>query len=277
MAKYNPHALSLLIISIILVACASATTPTSPPAAPTSAGDFADLGGRDIRIGSDTTFPPFEFVDENQNIVGFEPDLMAKMCELLNCKPIWLSIAFDGIFAGLEEGEYDIIWAAIHITEERDKTFDFSIPYYEVGEVVTVRIDEDRIQSYEDLRAPGIITGVQTGSTSESSALETALVPEAQIKRYQGLDTNYLALVNGDVDAVISGSAAAASYVGVHEGKLRIIGGEGKDAWFTTRGTGIVLQEGDDELRTAFNAAIEQLLADGTIDALLEKWEIGTE
>src|SRR5687767_4568660 len=72
------------------------TGPAASPAQP--AGAVPDLAGREIKVGSDTTYPPFETVDANKNIVGFDPDLMAEICRRANCKSRFITAAWDGIF-----------------------------------------------------------------------------------------------------------------------------------------------------------------------------------
>jgi polar amino acid transport system substrate-binding protein len=272
MKKHLILLLALLTLSLIVAGCGPAAQPTEAPA-PGGEG-MPDLGGRKILIGTEAAFPPFEFVDDDKNIVGFEPDLMAEMCKLVNCETEWINVSWEGIFTGLMAEDYDVIMAGVHVTEEREEIYDFTIPYYEVGIAVVVRADEDRVTTAQELAQPGYIMAVQTGTTGEEAALEILGIPDEQLKRYAGLDTQYLAVVNGDADASIASNAAAESYVEVHEGKLKILGGEGKEAWISSRGTAVVLRPGDDELRLAFNAAIEKLQADGTIDRLLGQWEI---
>jgi polar amino acid transport system substrate-binding protein len=272
MNKYLTVLLALLMLSFIVAGCGPAAQPTE---APGSAGEgMPDLGGRKILIGTEAAFPPFEFVDDDKNIVGFEPDVMAEMCKLVHCETEWINVSWEGIFTGLMAEDYDAIMAGVHVTEEREEIYDFTVPYYEVGIAVVVRADEDRVTTPQELAQPGYIMAVQTGTTGEEAALDILGIPDEQLKRYAGLDTQYLAVVNGDADASIASNAAAESYVEIHEGKLKILGGEGKEAWISSQGTAIVLRPGDDELRLAFSAAIEKLQADGTIDRLLAEWEI---
>jgi len=98
-----------------------------------------DLGGRTLIVGSDTTYPPFETVDQDGNIVGFDIDVVNAICERINCVAQFQTTAWDGIFAALANGEFDMIASGITITEERARVVEFTDPYHEVNQAVAVR------------------------------------------------------------------------------------------------------------------------------------------
>mgnify|MGYP002037724850 FL=1 len=85
----------------------------------------ADLGGRVVSIGSDTTYPPHEFIEDGK-VVGFDVDVVAEICKRINCEPNWVTTAWDGIFPKLASGEWDMVVSGVTITDERDKIVDFS-------------------------------------------------------------------------------------------------------------------------------------------------------
>ena len=80
----------------------------------------ADLGGRVLNIGSDTTYPPHEFIEDGV-VKGFDVDVVAEICERINCTPNWVTTAWDGIFAALADGQFDMVVSGVTITDERDK------------------------------------------------------------------------------------------------------------------------------------------------------------
>src|SRR5688572_15549374 len=102
----------------------------------------SSLNGRELKIGSDTTYPPFEIVDAEKKIVGFDPDLVAEICRRANCKATFVTAAFDGIFAALSQGPVGAVVSGVTITDERKKNVDFSESYLRYGQVVLVRADE---------------------------------------------------------------------------------------------------------------------------------------
>jgi polar amino acid transport system substrate-binding protein len=239
-----------------------AAGPTAQPAAPA-----ADLKGREIKIGSDTTYPPFETVDEKTKaIVGFDPDLMDEVCRRANCKAKFVTTAWDGIFVALAKGEFDAVVSGVTITDERRKTVEFSEPYLRYGQVVLVRADEAAIAGVDSLGGKRV--AVQTGTTNDEKA--TALQKEKKVgdvKRYDTFALAVQALINKDVDAVIIDSYAADGYIGVNPGKLKKVGEP-----FTSEALGIALKQGDAALKQAFDAGLAVMKTDGTLDRLYKKW-----
>ncbi len=271
--------LTLLCIALIATACSrggqsggAQRAETPPPAGPQNAqspgasGQVPSLGGRELKIGSDTTYPPFETVDAEKKIVGFDPDLMAEICRRANCKATFVTAAFDGIFAALSQGQYDAVVSGVTITAERKKAVDFSESYLRYGQVVMVRQDETGIAGVDALTGKTI--AVQTGTTNDEKA--TALQKEGKakdVKRYDTFDLAVRALLNKDVDAVIIDSYAADGFIAVNTGKLRKVGNA-----FTSEDLGIALKKGDTALKAAVDAALAQMKTDGTLDKLYKTW-----
>lgn len=268
------HALLVLVVALSVAACARVRQQAAPPAAqpaPPAAGQPAaalpDLGGREVKIGSDTTYPPFESVNEQtKEIEGFDVDLMAEICKRVNCKARFITTAWDGIFVALRQGQFDAVVSGVTITDERKKTIDFSEPYLRYGQVVLVRSEESAIVGVDSLTGKRV--GVQTGTTNDEKA--SALQKEGKvgdIKRYDTFALAVKALINKDVDAVIIDSYAGDGYISVNPGKLKKVGEP-----FTSEALGIALRQGDTTLKGAFDAALAQIKTDGTLDALYKKW-----
>lgn len=259
------------VVALYVRSGAQRQSAAPPPAAPTTAAPGApvavpDLGGREIRIGSDTTYPPFETVDAQKNIIGFDPDLMAEICRRANCKARFVTAAWDGIFVALAQGQFDAVVSGVTINDDRRKTVDFSEPYLRYGQVVLVRADETAINGVDTLR--GKTVAVQTGTTNDEKA--TSLKKEGKVgdvKRYETFALAVKALINKDVDAVVIDGPAADGYMATNPGKLKKVGEP-----FTSEALGIALKQGETGLKTAFDAALAQMKTDGTIDRLYQKW-----
>lgn len=235
-------------------------SPSQPAAA------VPDLAGREVKIGSDTTYPPFETVDETKKIVGFDPDMMAEICRRANCKSTFVTTAWDGIFVALANGQFDAVVSGVTITDERRKTVEFSEPYLRYGQVVLVRADESAISGVDALAGKKV--AVQTGTTNDEKA--TALQKEGkvgEVKRYESFALAVKALINKDVEAVIIDSFAADGFMGVNPGQLKKVGEP-----FTSEALGIALKQGDTVLKQAFDGALGQMKADGTLDRLYKTW-----
>lgn len=262
----------LVVVAVVAYVRAQRGREAAPPAPPAEASPAApaaavpDLGGREIKIGSDTTYPPFEYVDENKNIIGFDPEMMDEICKRANCKAQFITTAWDGIFVALAQGQFDAVVSGVTITEERKKTIDFSEPYLRYGQVVLVRSDETAVTGVDALTGKKV--AVQTGTTNDEKA--TALQKEGKVgdvRRYETFALAVKALINKDVDAVIIDSYAADGFIGLNPDKLKKVGEP-----FTSEALGIAIRQGDATLKQAFNAALEQMKADGTLERLYQKW-----
>lgn len=256
---------ALLIVVLIAVGCQRQQAQQPAPATQPAAA-VPDLGGREIKIGSDTTYPPFEFVDKEKNIVGFDVDMMAEICKLANCKPKFITTGFDGIFVALSQAQFDAVVSGVTITDERKKAVDFSDSYLRYGQVVLVRNDETAITGLDSLK--GKTVGVQTGTTNDEKA--SSLQKEgklATIKRYDTFDLAVAALINKDLNAVIIDSPAADGFIATNPGKIKKAGNP-----FTSEDLGISVKKGDAALLNAFNAGLKVLKDNRTLDSLYNKW-----
>jgi len=256
----------LLVVALSGVGCQRQQASQPAPSAPPAAGAVPDLGGRTIRVATDATYPPFELLDANKNLIGYDIDLMNEICTLAKCTADIKSTAWDGIFPALQKGDYDAVISGVTITAERDKTMDFSDSYIEVGQVLLVRADEDRIKSVDDMADKSV--AVQKGTTNDEAA--SAFQKEGKIKdvkRFPTFDLAVRSLLNKDVDAVLIDNTSASGYMGTNPDKLKVTGEK-----ITSEGLGIVVREGDKELQGAFNAALKVLRENGTMERLYQKW-----
>ncbi len=276
---------AVLLLALIAVACAPAATPvpptSAPPAVPPTAAAatkapattapgaaLPNLNGRELKVGSDTTYPPFEFVDQKTNaIVGYDVDLVNEICKRINCKATFITTGFDTIFVALSQKQFDMVASGTTITEERKKTVDFSDPYLHYEEVLLVRADETRIKGVEDIKTGKYIVGVQTGTSNEETAKTLVPDEQKQLKRFDDFAQAVAALIGKDVDVVEIDKPAADGFMAQNAGKLKVTG-----QGLTSSDLGFAFQKGDKTLMDAFNAGLKAIKADGTADAIYKKW-----
>jgi len=265
-----------LVIIGLLAGCAPQPTPapaTQPPAAPTATPapkptDTPKPAKTHFVVATDASFPPMEFVDENKNLVGFDIDLMEAIAKAMGFTVEWKNTAWDGIFAGLESGDYDAIMSSVTITDERKQKYDFSDPYINAGQAVVVRADETAIQSYKDLS--GKVVGAQIGTTG---AFAVEKIEGAKLKEYDTIDLALMDLVNKNIDAVVVDTPVAADYALASEtfkGKLKIVGEP-----FTEEYYGLCVRKGETELLKLFNEGLKKVKASGEYDKIYKKWIAG--
>ena len=216
-------------------------------------------------FAADATWPPFEFVDENGNLTGFEVELMPLIGEHVGVEMVVENIAWDTIFAGLANGQYDGVASGVTVTEERKQTMDFSMPIASQGQVVVV-LQDSPIQSADDLNGKKV--GVQIGTTGDF-ALDNYDVDRRQ---YDDIGLAIQDMINGNLDACVCDSIIASDFVLANEsykGMLRVAGEP-----FTDEEIAIAVKKGNTELLDLINQGLEAMMADGSFDELKAKWNI---
>ncbi len=218
-------------------------------------------------IGSDCTWPPFEYVDETGEIVGFEIDLIAAISDYSKVPLTVRNVAWDGIFAGLSNGAYDAVVSGVTILDERKKAMDFTTPILEVTQSILVNTG-NKVAKDSDLIGKKV--GVQIGTTGQF-ALEA--IGGVTIKSYDEIGLAVEDLLNNNLDAVVADSIIAADFVLANEnyaGRLSVTGTLSGDK----EQIGWAVQKGNTELLTLLNDGIKAMTANGTVDKLKEKYNI---
>ena len=188
---------------------------------------------------------------------------MAEICERINCTPNWVTTAWDGIFAALADGQFDMVVSGVTITDERDKIVDFSDPYIIVQQGVLMRV-EDEGATIDAFKSGDLRLASQNGTTN--AALGEELVGRDNLQLFDSFNNAVIAVQNGDVDGVIIDSTSAAAYEQEFAGELTVgITGLSSDPM------GLVFQEGDG-IQDAFNEGLAMIKDDGTLQKLVVKW-----
>ena len=188
---------------------------------------------------------------------------MAEICERINCTPNWVTTAWDGIFAALADGQFDMVVSGVTITDERDKIVDFSDPYIIVQQGVLMRV-EDEGATIDAFKSGDLRLASQNGTTN--AALGEELVGRDNLQLFDSFNNAVIAVQNGDVDGVIIDSTSAAAYEQEFAGELTVgITGLSSDP------LGLVFQEGDG-IQDAFNEGLAMIKDDGTLQKLVVKW-----
>lgn len=207
-----------------------------------------------------------EFVDEAKKIVGFDIDLINAIAKDQKLEIEIKNTAWDGIFAGLEAGQYDAILSSVTITDERKEKYDFSEPYFDANQGIVVRADDNAIKTEKDL--VGKTVGVQIETTG---AIAVRKIEGAKIKQFDTPDLAMLDLVNKNVDAVVVDTPVAAGYAlqsDQFKGKLKIA-----SEIVTNEVYGLTVQKGDPKkVLPAFNAGLKNIKASGEYKKIYEKW-----
>lgn len=226
---------------------------------------WPDLGGREITIAMTNDYPPYQFYDENKELVGWEYDTIRDICSLINCTPVFVETSWDGMLIAIANGEFDVGAGGITYTADRDESVDFTQLFQTYDQTLLVRENEDRFSTAEGLKAlPEFKVGTQVATTNEITAQN--IFGEAAVSSYETFPAAILALRNDDVDAVVIDRPAALGYIAA-EGGLKTV----DEKLAGIEGISFPMSPGSD-LVYPFNAAISALQASGRWDELYEKW-----
>ena len=221
-----------------------------------------------LKMGTNATFPPYEFYDdETGEVVGIDAEVAAAICAKLGCELEIVDMDFDAIIPAVTTGKIDFGMAGMTVTEERMQSVDFTTSYATGIQVVIVK-EDSAIASVDDLFAEGANhkIGVQQGTTGDiycSGDIEEAGL--GTVERYKNGTDAVLALTSGKVDCVVIDNEPAKNYIAANEG-LKIL-----DTEYAVEDYAIALAK-DSELTEKINAALEELIADGTVQAIIDKY-----
>lgn len=228
-------------------------------------GGKTDSGKLKIIAATDATWPPMEIVDKDKNIVGFDIDLIKAMAKAGNFEVEIRNTAWDGIFAGLASGEYDIVISSVTITDDRKKSMDFSNPYLNAGQVLVVRSDYNGGETLDAFGGKSV--GAQIGTTG---AMEMNKYSDIMKKTYDEIGLAIADLANGRIDAVVCDTPIAANYAlqnDKYKNNLKIVGKPFTDEYF-----GIAVKKGNTEVLEMINSALEKVKESGKIEEFESKW-----
>ena len=211
-----------------------------------------------IRIGTEGAYPPYNFINDDGEIDGFERELGDELCRRAGLKCTWVTNEWDSAIANLASGDFDALITGVTITVERDELIDFTQPYLPPSRSVYVALagaDDDAVNG----RVAAQVATIHAGYVSETGAtlLEYDFVPEA-----------IAAVLNGEADAALVDWKVAADSIAEHGGRLAVVGADVR----LGGGVGIGVREGDEELKAQLNEAIGAMKDDDSLNALIRQW-----
>ncbi len=224
--------------------------------------DAIKQSGR-LRIAMSGQYPPFGFVNEQNEVVGFDVEIGSEIAKRMGLRPEIVTTAWDGIIAGLLAGKFDAIVGSMTITDERKKTIDFVGPYYHAGPGIFVP-ESSAIQNPDDLE--GKLVGVILG---ETSAEWVSTRKGVSTTTYKGLPEMLLEINAERIDAFVTDRIAPV--VAIKERKLPL-----REVKVVNHGIpdeiGIAIRKSNPALSKAIQKALDDMMADGTYAKISRKW-----
>ncbi|QBX99587.1 transporter substrate-binding domain-containing protein [Rhodophyticola sp. CCM32] len=221
-----------------------------------SAGVALADGHSVVRMGTEGAYPPYNFINDDGEVDGFERVLGDELCARAELTCEWVTNEWDSIIPNLTSGNYDTIIAGMSITDERDEVIDFTQNYIPPASSLFIALSDDA-----DLES-GVIAA-QTNTIQAGYIAETGAV----LLEFATPDETVAAVRNGEADAVFADGDFLLP-IANEDADLRVVG----DPVQLGGGVGMGLRETDTDLRDTFNAAIQSMKDDGTLNTLIVEW-----
>jgi len=218
-----------------------------------------------LRIGTEGAYPPFNMVDEDGDLHGFDIDVAKALCEKMERECTFVIQDWDGIIPGLLAGKYDAIVASMSVTEERKQAVDFTNKYWTNKLQFIAPKDVDLDISAEGMAGKNV--GAQRATISAQWVEEN--IPEAELKLYDTQENAYLDLAAGRIDAIIADMLVNYEWLESEAGADFEFKGE---PVFENDLIAIALRKGNEDLVADFNAAIDAIVEDGTYAEINAKY-----
>ncbi|MDF1718944.1 MAG: transporter substrate-binding domain-containing protein [Antarcticimicrobium sp.] len=213
-----------------------------------------------VRMGTEGAYPPWNFINDSGQVDGFERALGDELCKRAELTCEWVTNEWDSIIPNLVSGNYDVIIAGMSITDERDEVIDFTQNY-------TPPDPSAYLSLSADLDVEGAVIAAQTNT------IQAAFVAEKgwTLVEFATPEETIAAVRNGEADAVLADKSYLAP-VADEEADLVLLEREEEIGG----GVGMGVRESDGELKAKFDAAIQSMKDDGSLNTLISKWEVSS-
>lgn len=231
-------------------------------------GSSADpLADGVLTIGTNATYTPYEYRDDDNKLVGFDKDLGDALAKELGVKAKWKDVEFDSIFNGINSGQYDVGIACISLTKERKQNFAMSDPYIGNGIVIVSRTGDNEATTIDQLKGQKV--GVQNGTTADSAAqdLNKNQDLDMDLQKYDSMVDAFTSLEAQNIDYILTDKGVGDYYTALKPDVYKVT----SDA-LSNEPVAITCRKANTELRDKINDALDSLKEDGTYGELTEKW-----
>ena len=245
-----------LMLALMLTACTALAE---------DADQLSDIQSRgEIVVATEGAWAPWTYHDENGTLVGFDVEVAQAIAAKLGVTATFAETEWDGIFAGLDSGRYDIAANGVEVTEERARKYDFSTPYGYIRTALIVRGDNTDIQSFEDLK------GKHTANSIASTYMTLAESYGATAVGVDTLDQTIQMVLSGRADATLNAEVSFYDYMNAHpDANLKVVA-------LTDEASQVAIpvrkEARSAALLAAINQAISELDAEGELSRISEKY-----
>ena len=227
---------------------------------------------KDLRVGLDPTYEPFEYKTPDGKLVGFEVDLANALCAEVKMRCVFIDSSWEGIIPSLLAKKYDVIFSSMSMTDDRKKTVGFTDKYYNTPSRIIVKHGSGIDGSVASLKGKKI--GVLKGSVQETYSQKIFAKAGATVVGYGTTQDSYLDMTSGRLDALVADIVEVkAGLLNKPEGKaFELVGADLVDPVVFGNGVGGALRKTDTKLKEQLNAAIKVVRTNGTYKKIADKY-----
>ena len=225
-----------------------------------SAVELTTVNAGKLTISSSPDFPPFEYTDDNGNIIGIEPELMELICRKIGLELQIDAMDFDSALLAAQQGKSDAVVSGVTVTEDRKVVMDFTDSYTTITQAIVSKegsgITMDNLGEYR--------IGVQRGTTGHIYTEDD--FGTNSVIAYDTYTLVFQALNNDQVDCIVMDDAVAAAYLATNPGLTMT------STTYEAEEYAFGFHKGNTDLVNAVNAALNELIADGTVQSIIDKY-----
>lgn len=248
------------IIKSVLALGVVAAGLATPAFAQTALDQIKSAGA--LRVGTEGTYAPFTYHDESGALVGFDVEIAQAIAKQIGVEAQFVEGPWDGLIAGIDANRYDVVINQVGITDERKQKYDFSEPYIASKAALVVKGDNTTITGFADL------AGKKAAQSLTSNFGKLAQENGAELVGTEGFDQSIQLVLQGRADATINDSLSFLDFKKKQpDADVKIVATQEQADY-----SGVLLAKNKPELLAAINAAIEAIKADGTYEAISQKY-----
>lgn len=252
--------LALICALIMILSLCAACGGSSAPAADPSAAEITTIEAGKLTISTSPDFPPFEYTDDSNEIVGIEPEIMTLICEKLGLELVIDAMDFDSALLAAQQGKSDAVVSGVTVTEDRKLVYDFTDSYISIRQAIVCKdgagITMDNLGEHT--------IGVQRGTTGHIYVEDD--FGEDSVVAYDTYTTVFQALMNDQIDCIVMDDAVAKAYIAANPGL------EMTETTYEPEDYAFGVSKGNTALVDGINAALAELIEDGTVQEIVDKY-----
>jgi ABC-type amino acid transport substrate-binding protein len=246
----------LLAVALVVSACGAKEANEAKG----GQGAAEASGNGTIKIAIEGAYPPYNYMNKDNQLEGFDVDISNELAKRLGVKPELIAIPWDSMIPGLLAKKYDIIVSDMAITEERKKKVDFTDPYFHTGQMLFVPANSA-------IKDPAEIKGKKIGVTISTTAAEIATQLGADVVLFKSDLLAFSDMANGRLEGFITDQGVGSRIMLDNKYDGKSVGG-----LLNSEAAGITIRKEDTALKEKINKALADMKSDGTYEAISKKW-----